>query len=168
MVDFSSLRCAIVRFTSFRPRVSARIVPPNVRFVMCCLSQQFAQCRHCECTVDMASWESTPRVDTQPSDVRSGFGGLLPYVDEQCTPDPCGVSFSWLSRLCHFHKLCARRKLRESASTASLGCLHGTCSPMLRCYLIKECGSRPLLSGRSRTTLTCTEVVVPDARLRRC
>ena len=55
------------------------------------LDCQVAKCRHNPRAVEMRSWSTAPRVDTQTSESRTGVRGRHPVLDSQGRPDP------WLS-----------------------------------------------------------------------
>ena len=79
------------RFMSLHPRNSVRFVPACVKFFLSHLAALLELCRHCSRAVEIHSWETAPRVDSQASEERTGIGSWAPVMNSEGKLDP------WLS-----------------------------------------------------------------------
>ena len=73
------------KFLNLHPRGS------NVAFILWHVSNQVERERHYSCATHMLSEDTSPRVDAQASEARTGIGRWLPVGNKQGVPDP------WLS-----------------------------------------------------------------------
>ena len=71
------------KFLTMHPRDSIRRVPPYVSFILKYLAREVSLKRHSECGTRITSGDTTPRVDAQASDSRTGIGGWFPALDEK-------------------------------------------------------------------------------------
>ena len=81
----------LYKFLNVHPRGSTRKLLSYVAFILRHLSNQVERERHFSYATRMLSTDTSPRVDAQASESRTGIGGWLPVLNTQGIPDP------WLS-----------------------------------------------------------------------
>ena len=81
----------LYKFLNVHPRGSTRKLPSHVAFILRHLSIQVERERHFSCATRMLPTDTSPRVDAQASESRTGIGGWLPVLNTRGVPDP------WLS-----------------------------------------------------------------------